>query len=122
MSKTPAGNSTAFALFAPILRRAGFRKSWDSRSGGTRVAEWRREELDGRTLLCQIWEDGRHRLNHEWLGCSDTRPTDFETEAGLATAIQHETTRADSRYRDPNNHYTPGARDRLLEIQERPNA
>jgi len=104
---------TAFMVFAPLLRRAGFRKKWASRAGGARVAEWCREEPDGRTLVCQIWEDGRHRLNHEWCGCSDTRPTDFKTEDELAAAIQRETTRGDSRYRDPNNHHVPSARDFL---------
>lgn len=108
---------SAFALFAPALRRARFRKTWDSRSGGTRVAEWQRDEPDGRTLLCQIWADGRHRLSHEWVGCSDTTPTGFQTETELRAAIQCETTRVDSHYRDPNNHHAPGAKEFLLARQ-----
>jgi hypothetical protein len=108
---------TAFAQFAMPLRRAGFRKTWDSRSGGTRVAEWRREEGDGRTLLCQISADGAHRVNHEWCGCCDTAPTDFRTEAEFTAAIAHEATRLDSRYRDPNNHHVPSSKAFLLARQ-----
>ena len=115
MTDTPA--RTAFELFAPLLIRARFRKTWDSRSGGVRVIEWRRDESDGRTLVCQIWADGKHRISHEWVGCSDTAPTDFETEAGLATAIQHETARTDGKYRDPSSHHYPPARDFLLAKQ-----
>lgn len=109
--------TTPFARFASPLRQLGFKKQWDSRGGGVRTAQWSRDEPDGRTLLCQIWGDGRHRINHEWVGCSDTAPTDFTTEDGLAAAIQRETTRTDSRYRDPNNHHVPAAKDFLLARQ-----
>lgn len=105
---------TVFALFAPLLRRARFRKTWDTRAGGLRTTEWRREEPDGRTLVCHISEDGQHSLSHSWLGCGDTMPTYFKAPEDLAAAIESETTRADSRYRDPDNHYAPGARDFLL--------
>lgn len=111
---------TAFALFAWPLRRAGFRKTWDSRSGGVRIIEWRRDDSDGRTLVCQIWADGKHRINHEWVGCSDTLPTDFTDKAGLALAIEHEATRTDGYYRDPNNHNVPSARAFLLARQSPP--
>lgn len=109
--------TTQFALFAPILRRLRFSKIWDSRSGGIRVAEWRRDEPDGRTLLCQIGDTGSHRLSHEWVGCGDTAPTYFNTESQLALAIQCETTRTDSRYRNPNNHHVLSAKNFLLERQ-----
>lgn len=105
---------TPFRRFAPCLRRVGFRKKWDSRAGGVRVAEWTREEPDGRTLVCQLWADGQHRISHEWVGCTNTHPTDFEDEDGLAIAIHHEATRTDNHYRDPNNHYVPFAREFLL--------
>lgn len=112
-----AGQKTPFAQFAPLLRRDGFRKIWDSRAGGVRVIEWRREQPDGRTLICQIWSDGHHRISHAWVGCSDTKPTDFDTEAGLAAAIQHESTRTDGWFRDPNNHHVLSAREFLLARQ-----
>lgn len=108
---------TAFEQFAPLLRRAGFRKKWDSRSGGVRVSSWLRQEPDGRTLDCQIWSDGQHGLSHNWVGCSNTPPTDFTTEGELAIAIRHEATRTDNTYRDPNNHHVPSARAFLLSRQ-----
>lgn len=92
---------STFARFAPLLRRAGFRKEYDSRSGGCRTVEWTRQEPDGRLLNCQLWADGGHRVSHSWIGCSDTLPTSFRTEKGLADAIERERTRIDSRYRDP---------------------
>lgn len=109
--------STAFARFSGPLRRAGFRKTWESRAGGVRVVEWRREERDGRTLVCQVWADGGHRISHEWLGCSDTLPTEFFDEAGMTAAIEREASRTDGSYRDPNNHHAPGAREALLAKQ-----
>lgn len=99
-----------FANFAWPLRRAGFRKIWDSRSGGIRVAEWRREDPDGRTLVCQIWEDGKHRVSNEWVGCTDTAPTEFTNEAEMTIAVEREATRLDNKYRDPNKHYAQKAR------------
>ena len=99
-----------FARFAPLLRREGFRKTWTSKAGGARTDEWRRDEPDGRTLIAQLWEDGGHRLNHEWAGCSNTAPTDFKTENQLRAAIKVETTRLDSRYANPDNHHVPGKR------------
>ncbi len=96
---------STFAKFAPLLRKAKFRKTWTSRAGGVRIDEWKREEPDGRTLVCQLWADGEHRINHEWVGCSDTVPTDFADEQGFAAAVQRESTRTDGRYRDPDNHH-----------------
>lgn len=113
----PKIRPTAFEIFSRPLLRLAFRKKWDSRAGGVRVSEWKREEEDGRTLVCQIWEDGKCRLSHEWLGCSDTVPTDFSDEEELVKAIEYETIRKDSRYRDPNNHHVPEAREFLLRKQ-----
>lgn len=95
------------------LREAGFRKAWDSRAGGVRTIEWRREEADGRTLHARINEDGRHSVSHSWLGCADTLPTPFEGAHGLDAAIAREAVRMDGRYADPDNHHAPGARDLL---------
>jgi hypothetical protein len=89
---------TAFARFAPLLRKAGFRKAWDSRGGGVRVVEWEKVCPDGRTLKCQIWADGNHRISHEWKGCMDTLPTDFTDEGGLYVAMLKESNRIDSRH------------------------
>lgn len=110
--------ASPFARFAWPLRQAGFRKTWETRSGGARMCEWRREQPDGRTLVCQIWEDSRHRISHEWVGCSDTTPTNFTTEAELTAAIDREATRTDGRYRDPNKHHVPAAREFLLARQQ----
>lgn len=107
-----------FALYARKLRPNGFRKDWESRAGGSRVTEWKRDEPDGRTIRVQIWDDGGHRVNHEWIGCSDTTPTPFYSVESLWIAIEHESTRLDSRYRDPRNHHTPGSRE-ILEAKQR---
>lgn len=108
---------TTFGLFAWPLRRAGFRKTWATRSGGARMVEWRRDDPDGRTLVCQLWEDGNHTISHEWVGCSDTHPTGFTTETGLTAAIEREATRTDGRYRDPANHHVLSARAFLVARQ-----
>ncbi len=110
-------DKTTFGRFAWPLRRAGFRKTWDSRAGGARMVEYRRDDPDGRTLICQLWDDGRHRISHNWLGCSKTVPSGFTTEDELTLAVEREATRTDSHYRDPDNHHAPGAREFLLARQ-----
>jgi hypothetical protein len=107
-----------FAAFAPILRRLGFRKTWESVAGGMSLREWKRDEPDGRVLVLQLWESGRHRISHDWCGCSDTTPTGFKTEAELHTAIEHERARMDSKFANPDNHHAPGAREFLLSKQK----
>ena len=104
---------STYAKFSPLLRREGFRKTYASTAGGVGMREWKRDEPDGRTLVVQLWGDGRHRISHEWLGCSSTRPTDFTDEANIFDAIERERTRTDSKYRDPANHHAPGAREFL---------
>lgn len=104
--KTPS----VFAMFALLLRQAGFRKTWDTRSGGQRMTEWKREHQDGRTLEVQIWADGLHRVSHSWVGCSDTVPTSFKTAGEMYLAIKVEMLRCDGKYRDPMNHHVPSAR------------
>lgn len=99
------------------LRKSRFKKTWTTRAGDCRMDEWKREEPDGRTLICQLWHDGAHRMTHEWCGCSDTKPTSFVNEQQLEAAIVHESTRKDSKFSDPTQHYHLPAREFLLRKQ-----
>lgn len=97
-----------FALFAPHLRKLGFRKTCSSSAGGERMTEWKRDEPDDqqtipRTLTVQIWAKGDHRVTHDCYrdqerrhgGCS-TVPTSFNNPAELRAAVEVERTRTDN--------------------------
>lgn len=93
---------TPFEIFAPELRKLGFRKEWSSVAGGVRVHQWRRDDKEElRTVIVQIWGDPQfaHRASHEHCGCDDTYPTDFTTVDGLKAAVAHEAARMDSEFR-----------------------
>lgn len=110
--------TSTYARFAPLLRRLGFRKTYSSTAGGQGMREWKREEPDGRTLVVQLWGSGQHRISHDWVGCSDTRPTSFADEGGMVEAIEIERARADSKYGDPLAHHYLPARKFLQERQQ----
>lgn len=105
--------ASQFAQWAPVLRRLGFRKQWDSRWGGVRQAAWTRSEADGRQIEVRLCESGRHSAHHSWEGCSDTVPTGWQNEQELHAAIEHERTRMDGTYSDPAAHSYAPARERL---------
>ena len=83
-----------FKEFAPLLRARGFHKGWSTRHRDGRVDEWRRFG-NRRTLIAQLWSDGRHRMTHAIDGHETTPPTDFTNEAELDRALLHERTRQD---------------------------
>jgi len=90
-----------FQIFAPELRRLGFRKAWSSRAGGGRVDEWSRTDPDAATLgyrqlSVQLWEDGHHRISHAINNRATTEPTGFDTIEALHVALERETTRMDN--------------------------
>jgi hypothetical protein len=103
-----------FILFTRLLREAGFRKTYQSRAGGAEIREWRREDADGRTLVCQLWQGGNHRITHEWCGCSNTPPTLFNDKLGFRDAILREALRTDGKYRDPMSHHDLPAQEFLM--------
>lgn len=100
--------TSPFALFAPHLRKLGFRKTFSQSAGGERVTEWERREPDDqqtvpRTLIVQIWANGGHRVTHicyrdpeRTRGGSSTVPTDFTNPGELSAAVEIERTRTDN--------------------------
>lgn len=87
---------TTFQVFSPLLRAAGFRKTYDSRSGGCRVVEYSRRVGDNRVIDVQLWSDGGHRASHWIGGRMTTVATEFDSPEGLAVAIERESARTDN--------------------------
>jgi hypothetical protein len=100
-AETQGQGKSPFAIFAIELRKLGFFKAWNSTAGGMRCTLWTRTTPDAptlgyRQLRVQIWADGHHRVSHGINNRETTEPTDFETVAGLHTAVAHEMTRLDN--------------------------
>lgn len=94
---------TTFQVFAPILRRMGFKRQWISRAGGEKCIEYRRVNDDCRALDVQLWASGNHRISHWIGGVMDTKPTGFASHEELIAAVQHESSRTDNkRYKAPS--------------------
>lgn len=78
------------------LRSDGFRITYDSSAGGSRVVIWEKKLTGNRTLDLQLWDDGKHRVSHTISGCMNTVPTDFVTLEQMLVAILTESTRMDN--------------------------
>ncbi len=84
-----------FAKFAPLLRKRGFKKDWDSRSGGIRIVEWVKH-VGERKIRVQVWAHGTHRASHSIRGRATTYPTQFVDEVTLCDALSREENRRDN--------------------------
>ena len=84
-----------FEKFAPLLRKRGFKKDWDSRAGGIRIAGWTKHAGE-REVRVQIWADGNHRVSHSIRNRATTHPTQFNDEASMDDALSWEENRRDN--------------------------
>lgn len=85
--------------FSRPLRKEGFKKDFDSSSGGIRVVQFCKDIGAGRVLRVQLWADGKHRASHFYHDRASTAPTEFYSVQGMHVAILHETMRTDHKPR-----------------------
>lgn len=88
---------------ALVLTKQKFIKNWGTTYGGIYTAQYSKPYGPRRTVVIQLWGDGKHRACHEFRGCSDTAPTEFHTAMGMLAAITYEATRMDSKYAMPGS-------------------
>lgn len=86
------------------LRALGFKRTYDGSFGGVPLVSYQKRVDDRRTVKVQLWGgDGPLRASSEFHGCSDTVPTEFTDIAGMHKAVEHESTRMDSKYAKPGS-------------------
>lgn len=89
--------------------KLGFKKDFTSKSGGTTLKVYTKSINRRRTVTLQFWGSGMNRASSEFLGCSDTAPTEFTDLDGLHDAVAHESVRLDSKYAQPGSTATEKA-------------
>src|SRR5277367_2191244 len=79
--------------YTNVLRKlGGWVKDYESYAGGCRIVIFTKE-IRKRTLILQLWGDGKHRVTFSLKGRECTVPTDFQDVNGMIEAILIETIR-----------------------------
>lgn len=83
---------------AKVARQQGFKRTGQHVQDGAVFARYYEKVIGERKVEIQFFTEGSSRVLSRHHGCSDTLPTDFNTEAEMLKAIEHESTRTDSKY------------------------